>query len=76
MANRCDVCRRKPQYGHRVSHSTRRTNRRFLVNVQHKRMLVDGQMRHVYICTRCLRTQVKVRKQRGKAAKAATANVG
>ncbi len=76
MANRCDVCRRKPQYGHRVSHSTRRTNRRFLVNVQHKRMLVDGQMRHVYICTRCLRTQVKVRKQRGKTAKAAAANVG
>lgn len=72
MANRCEVCRRKPQYGHKVSHSTRRTNRRFLVNVQHKRMLVDGQMRHVYICTRCLRTQVKVRKQRGKAATGAT----
>ena len=64
MAYRCDVCHRKPQYGHRVSHSTRRTNRRFLVNVQHKRMEINGQMRHVYICTRCLRTQVKVRKQR------------
>ncbi|MEO7003413.1 MAG: 50S ribosomal protein L28 [Ktedonobacterales bacterium] len=64
MAARCEVCRRKPQYGHKVSHSTRRTNRRFLVNTQHRRLEIDGVMRNVYVCTRCLRTMVKVRKTR------------
>ncbi len=64
MSARCEVCKRTPQYGHRVSHSTRRTNRRFLVNVQHRRLEINGRMQQVNICTRCLRTMVKVRKQR------------
>jgi large subunit ribosomal protein L28 len=64
MGARCDVCLRKPQYGHNVSHSTRRTNRRFKVNVQHRRVVLDGRARNVYICTRCLRNMVKVQKAR------------
>jgi large subunit ribosomal protein L28 len=59
MAARCDVCHRKPQYGHKVSHSNRKTNRRFKVNVQHRRIVLNGQVKTVYICTRCLRTMVK-----------------
>lgn len=64
MAARCDVCLRKPQYGSNVSHSNRHTNRRFLVNVQHRRIMFKGKMQNVYICTRCLRTMVKVPKER------------
>ena len=64
MGARCDVCMRRPQYGHNVSHSTRRTNRRFKVNVQHRRVVLDGRARNVYICTRCLRNMVKVQKAR------------
>lgn len=59
MGARCDVCHRKPQYGHNVSHSNRKTNRRFKVNVQHRRVTINGQVKTVYICTRCLRTMVK-----------------
>jgi large subunit ribosomal protein L28 len=70
MAARCDVCKRRPQYGHNVSHSNRKTNRRFLVNVQHRRVAINGVVRNVYICTRCLRNMVKVPKTRTKAAKA------
>jgi large subunit ribosomal protein L28 len=64
MAARCDVCARKPQYGSKVSHSNRHTNRRFQVNVQHRRLVIDGRMRNVNVCTRCLRTMVKVAKER------------
>jgi large subunit ribosomal protein L28 len=64
MRGRCEICRRKPGYGHKVSHSNRKTNRRFLVNVQHRRIAINGTMRNVYICTRCLRTMVKVPKAR------------
>lgn len=64
MAARCDVCLRKPQYGSNVSHSNRHTNRRFAVNVQHRRIMLDGKERNVNICTRCLRNMVKVPKVR------------
>ena len=64
MSSRCDVCRRTSQYGHSVSHSNRKTNRRFLVNIQRRRLVIDGTARHVHICTRCLRTMMKVEKTR------------
>jgi large subunit ribosomal protein L28 len=74
-AGRCDICLRKPQYGHNVSHAENKTNRRFALNIQRRRMVVDGVMRNVNICTRCLRTANKVDKPRGKKAKAASTAV-
>ncbi len=51
-------------YGNKVSHSNRHTKRRFLVNVQRRRLVINGTPKHVYICTRCLRTMMKVPKAR------------
>lgn len=62
MAARCDVCHRKPQAGNRVSHSNRKTHRRFMLNLQHRRLEIGGKVQNVKICTRCLRTMVKVPK--------------
>lgn len=62
MSARCDVCGRGAQYGHHVSHSNRKTNRRFNVNLQKRRLMIDGVVKNVKICTRCLRTMVKVPK--------------
>ncbi len=56
MSARCDVCHRKPMYGHNVSHSN--------LNLQQRRLMIDGEMKRVKICTRCLRTMVKVPKVR------------
>ena len=42
MAAVCDICAKKPFFGKRVSHSHRRTNRRWNPNVQRVRALVDG----------------------------------
>ncbi len=70
MSNRCDVCKRRPQYGNKVSHSNRHTRRRFLVNVQHRRLTINGVVKNVYVCTRCLRTMVKVPKVRTRSATA------
>ena len=67
MGARCDVCHRRPQYGNKVSHSNRHTKRRFKVNVQHRRLMLHGKMQNVYVCTRCLRTMMKVPKVRTKA---------
>jgi large subunit ribosomal protein L28 len=62
MAARCDICGRGSQHGNRVSHSNRHTKRVFKVNLQQRRLLIDGRMQRVKTCTRCLRTMVKVGK--------------
>ncbi|MEV7429652.1 50S ribosomal protein L28 [Nocardioides sp. NPDC092400] len=42
MSRTCQVTGRTPGFGHHVSHSHRRTNRRFDVNVQRKRYWVPS----------------------------------
>ncbi|MCM0620872.1 50S ribosomal protein L28 [Nocardioides bruguierae] len=47
MSRTCMVTGTTPQFGHHVSHSHRRTNRRFDVNVQKKRYWVPSLGRRV-----------------------------
>jgi len=61
MAIRCDICGKGPQFGHNVSHSKRRTKRRWLPNIQ-RVTIRDGQTtRRLHVCTRCLRTLHKAK---------------
>jgi len=59
---KCEICGKGPQFGHNVSHSKRRTNRRWLPNIQRATIKVDGRVQRVSICTRCLRTYNKAAK--------------
>lgn len=47
MSARCQVTGRAPGFGHSISHSHRRTKRRFNPNVQRKRYWVSSLGRHV-----------------------------
>jgi large subunit ribosomal protein L28 len=47
MARTCQVTGRTPGFGNHVSHSHRRTKRRFDVNIQRKRYWVPSLNRHV-----------------------------
>lgn len=47
MSRICQVTGSQPGFGHHVSHSHRRTKRRFEVNVQSKRYWVPSLGRHV-----------------------------
>ena len=47
MSRHCQVTDAQPGFGHHVSHSHRRTNRRFAVNVQRKRYWVPSLGRSV-----------------------------
>ena len=59
MAMVCDLCGKGPTTGNQVSHSNRRTRRRWLPNLQSTSLTVDGKEKHVRVCTRCLRTHRK-----------------
>jgi len=55
MAAVCEICGKKPFFGKNVSHSHRRTNRRWNPNVQRVRALVNGAPKQVNVCTKCLK---------------------
>ena len=47
MSRRCDLTGKKPQTGHKVSHSNRKTKRRFLPNLCNVTMISDALGRSV-----------------------------
>lgn len=53
---KCELCGKGPQFGHNVSHSNRATKRRFNPNIQRVRVMWEGKLQRMYLCTRCLRT--------------------
>ena len=53
---KCQFCGKGVNFGITVSHSHIRTNRTFKPNVKRVKALVDGAPKHVYVCTRCLRS--------------------
>ncbi len=55
MAAVCEVCGKKPGFGMNVSHSHRRTKRRWNPNIQKVRAIVDGAPKRVNACTGCIR---------------------
>ena len=55
MASVCDICGKKPSFGMNVSHSHRRTKRRWNPNVQRVRVVVDGAPKRLHVCTSCIR---------------------
>ena len=47
MAKKCELTGTGPQYGNNVSHSNRKTRRRFVPNIQAVSLLSDALKRHV-----------------------------
>jgi large subunit ribosomal protein L28 len=47
MSNVCDVTGAKPSFGNAVSHSHRRTRRRWNPNVQRRRFRLSAEGRHI-----------------------------
>lgn len=56
MARRCDLCGKGPQTGFNVSHAHNRTKRRFMPNLHRVRAVIDGRVKRVRACTRCIRS--------------------
>ena len=55
MAQRCDVCGKAPMSGHSVSHANNKSNRVWNPNLQRVRALVEGRVKNLDVCTRCLK---------------------
>jgi large subunit ribosomal protein L28 len=56
MAAVCEVCGKRPSWGNNVSHSERKTRRRWNPNIQRVRALVGGAPKRVSVCTGCIKS--------------------
>ncbi len=56
MSGSCQVCGKGRLSGNRVSHSNRKTKCVRRPNIQRVRAVVDGAVRRVRVCTRCIRS--------------------
>jgi len=61
MAKRCDICGKGPVVGRRVSHAHNVRPRRFDPNLQSVRALVNGGVKRMKVCTRCIRSEKVVK---------------
>ncbi len=56
MARRCEICGKGPTTGNTISHAHNVNKRRFLPNLQRVRVRVNGQVKRMRVCTRCIRS--------------------
>lgn len=55
MARRCDICGKRPQVGHNVSHAHNVTKKRWMPNLKKMRIQAGSSTRLAYVCTKCWR---------------------
>jgi large subunit ribosomal protein L28 len=51
----CDVCGKRPGFGHNVPWSKKKTNRRWNPNIQRVRAIVAGSPKRLNVCTSCIK---------------------
>ena len=55
MAFKCDICGKGPLVGNTISHANNKTKKRSLPNLQSVRANMDGSIKRVRVCMRCLK---------------------
>ena len=61
MAKHCEICGKTPVMGRVVSHAHNVRARRFEPNLQKVRALINGGVRRLRVCTRCIRSNKVVK---------------
>lgn len=55
MPSTCEICGKKPSFGKSVSHSHKRTSRRWNPNIQTVRVLISGNRIKKNVCAGCMK---------------------
>ena len=61
MAKKCAICGKGPVVGRQHSHANNVSPRRFEPNLQTVRALINGGIKRIRVCTRCLRSNKVVK---------------
>jgi large subunit ribosomal protein L28 len=66
MSKLCELCGKKPSFGHSVSHAHNITSRRWFPNLQSVRAKVNGVPKRLTVCTSCLKAGKVVKNVKSK----------
>jgi large subunit ribosomal protein L28 len=55
MAKVCDICGKHASVGHTISHAHNATLRKWQPNLRQVRALVDGRVKRIKVCAKCLK---------------------
>ena len=58
---KCCMCGKCVNFGIKISHSHRRSNRTFKPNIKRVKAMVEGTPKKINVCTRCLRSNKVIR---------------
>jgi len=56
MSRKCEICGKGSLAGNNVSHSNIKTKTTWLPNLQKVKAKVDGTVKRIQVCTRCIRS--------------------
>jgi len=56
MARVCEICGKKPTTGNNVSHAHNKTRKIWYPNLQKLRVVQQGSVKSIKVCTRCIRS--------------------
>ena len=56
MAKVCEICGKRPSVGNNVSHANNKTKRRWNPNLQKIRVVHEGRVKRMNVCTRCIKS--------------------
>ncbi|MDO5689714.1 MAG: 50S ribosomal protein L28 [Tissierellia bacterium] len=56
MSRTCDVCGKTKTFGNKITFSHRKINRSWAPNIRRVRALVNGSVKRINVCTRCLKS--------------------
>jgi len=53
---KCEICNKGVSFGIKLSHSHRRSNRKWKPNIRTVKAIVNGTPKTIKVCSRCLRS--------------------
>jgi large subunit ribosomal protein L28 len=56
MANACEICGKRPLFGHNISHAHNLSKRRWSPNLQRVSVIIDGKKKKIRVCASCLKS--------------------
>lgn len=56
MSRKCEICGKSVHVGNNVSHSNRKTKKIWLPNLQKVKVLQNGKVKRIVVCTSCLKS--------------------
>ncbi|MFW6161079.1 MAG: 50S ribosomal protein L28 [Acidobacteriota bacterium] len=56
MPKECELCGKRPVFGHSLSHSHKASKKKWKPNLQRLKTETPQGTKHIWVCSRCLRS--------------------